>query len=75
MTILRSTLDTTSAEFSAARQAMEGKLYQLAADLEPALAGGSERSVARHRARGKLDRKSTRLNSSHHTKSRMPSSA
>ena len=54
MTILRSTLDTTSAEFSAARQAMEGKLDQLAADLEPALAGGSERSVARHRARGKF---------------------
>ena len=53
MTILRSTLDTTSAEFGAARKAMEGKLTQLAADLEPALTGGSERSVARHRARGK----------------------
>ena len=53
MTILRSTLDTTSAEFGAARQAMEGKLTQLAADLEPALTGGSERSVARHRERGK----------------------
>ena len=42
MTILRSTLDTTSAEFGAARQAMEGKLDQLADDLAPALpASGS----------------------------------
>lgn len=54
MTILRSTLDTTSAEFGAAREAMEGKLSQLASDLEPALAGGGERKVARHRERGKF---------------------
>lgn len=54
MTILRSTLDTTSAEFGAARQAMEGKLDQLATDLEPALSGGGERKVARHRERGKF---------------------
>ena len=52
MTILRSTLDTTSAEFGAAKTAMEDKLTQLTADLEPALAGGGERKVARHRERG-----------------------
>ncbi|PAY23984.1 acetyl-CoA carboxylase carboxyltransferase subunit [Dietzia natronolimnaea] len=54
MTVLRSTLDTTGAEFAAARAAMEDKLTRLAADLEPALAGGGERKVARHRERGKF---------------------
>ena len=54
MTILRSTLDTDAPEFLAAKSAMEGKLDQLADDLAPALAGGSERSVARHRERGKF---------------------
>lgn len=54
MTILRSTLDTAGADFDAARQGMEAKLDQLAADLEPALDGGGERKVARHRDRGKF---------------------
>ena len=54
MTILRSTLDTTGADFGAAKHAMEAKLEQLTADLEPALAGGGERKVARHRERGKF---------------------
>lgn len=54
MTVLRSTLDTAGSEHAAARASMESKLEQLAADLEPALAGGGERKVARHRERGKL---------------------
>src|SRR5699024_6816223 len=54
MTILRSTLDTSGADYAAAREAMEAKLEDLATDLEPALAGGGERKVARHRDRGKF---------------------
>ena len=54
MTILRSTLDTSGADYAAAREAMEAKLEYLATDLEPALAGGGERKVARHRDRGKF---------------------
>ena len=54
MTVLRSTLDTSGPEYTAARDAMETKLEQLATDLEPALAGGGERKIARHRDRGKF---------------------
>jgi acetyl-CoA carboxylase carboxyltransferase component len=54
VTVLRSTLDTASAEFAANRDAMLAALRALDEEHAKALAGGGEKSVARHRRRGKL---------------------
>ncbi|MFZ2511425.1 MAG: carboxyl transferase domain-containing protein [Gordonia sp. (in: high G+C Gram-positive bacteria)] len=54
MTVLRSTLDTDSAEFAANVEAMNAKLAELDVEFGKVLDGGGERSVARHRQRGKL---------------------
>ncbi|OLR95108.1 acetyl-CoA carboxylase carboxyltransferase subunit [Actinokineospora bangkokensis] len=47
-------MDTTTAEFAGNREAMLAKLTELAAEHAKAVAGGGEKYVARHRARGKL---------------------
>jgi acetyl-CoA carboxylase carboxyltransferase component len=54
VTTLRSTLDTGSAEFAANRAAMLAALRTLDEEHGKALAGGGEKSVTRHRRRGKL---------------------
>ncbi|MDQ0380879.1 acyl-CoA carboxylase subunit beta [Amycolatopsis thermophila] len=54
MSVIRSTVDTASAEFGANREAMEAKLAELAAEHAKAIAGGGEKYVERHRKRGKL---------------------
>ncbi|WP_434582265.1 acyl-CoA carboxylase subunit beta [Carbonactinospora thermoautotrophica] len=54
MTVLRSTLDTGSAEYTANRAAMLRKLEELAAEQAKALAGGGPKYVERHHRRGKL---------------------
>ena len=54
MPVLRSHLDTASESYRANRAAMQEKLARLEALLDQARAGGGERYVARHRARGKL---------------------
>jgi len=54
VTVLRSTLDTTSAEYQERREAMLAQLRDLDAEHAKALAGGGEKYVERHRRRGKL---------------------
>jgi acyl-CoA carboxylase subunit beta len=54
MTVLRSTLDPSTAEFTANRQAMRTKLAELAAEHARAVAGGGSPYVERHHQRGKL---------------------
>jgi acetyl-CoA carboxylase carboxyltransferase component len=54
MTVLRSTLDPSTAEFTANRQAMRTKLAELAAEHAKAVAGGGSPYVERHHQRGKL---------------------
>ena len=54
MTALRSTLDTTSAEYTAAAEAMTAKLAEVSAEFEKVVAGGGPEKLARHRTRGKL---------------------
>ncbi|MGX7826683.1 acyl-CoA carboxylase subunit beta [Actinokineospora sp. 24-640] len=54
MTVLRSTVDTASTDFKANSEAMLGKLDELATEQAKAVAGGGEKYVTRHRARGKL---------------------
>ncbi|WP_433306800.1 acyl-CoA carboxylase subunit beta [Actinoplanes sp. CA-030573] len=54
MTVLRSTLDTGSAEAVAARQAMLDALGEIAAETAKAVAGGGEQAVERHHSRGKM---------------------
>ncbi|MET8798484.1 carboxyl transferase domain-containing protein [Nocardia sp. NPDC004568] len=54
MTTLRSTLDTTSAEYTAAAAAMTAKLAEVEAEFEKVIAGGGPEKLARHRKRGKL---------------------
>ncbi|MEV6674310.1 carboxyl transferase domain-containing protein [Streptomyces sp. NPDC051162] len=54
MTTLASTLDPAGPDHLAAREAMLAKLAGLDAEHAKALAGGGEKYVARHRARGKL---------------------
>ena len=54
MTVLPTALDTTGADYAANRAAMLDKLAALDAEHAKALAGGGEKYVARHRARGKL---------------------
>ncbi|PQM48937.1 Propionyl-CoA carboxylase beta chain [Mycobacterium talmoniae] len=54
MTILRTGLDPSSAEYTAAAAAMNTKLAELETELAKAIAGGGPDKVARHRKRGKL---------------------
>ncbi|GAA3736291.1 acetyl-CoA carboxylase carboxyltransferase component [Spinactinospora alkalitolerans] len=54
MTLLRSALDTSAADFAANRDAMLAKLAELDAEHAKALAGGGPKYVERHRGRGKL---------------------
>ncbi|WP_305092429.1 acyl-CoA carboxylase subunit beta [Prescottella sp. R16] len=54
MTILRSTLDTASPEYVSAAETMTTKLAELETEHAKALAGGGEKYVERHHARGKL---------------------
>ncbi|MFB9902969.1 acyl-CoA carboxylase subunit beta [Allokutzneria oryzae] len=54
MTVLKSTVDTSSGEHLARREAMLGKLDELATEHAKALAGGGQKYVDRHHKRGKL---------------------
>jgi acetyl-CoA carboxylase carboxyltransferase component len=54
VTILRSTLDPAAEDAGAARQAMLDALDAIGAETAKAVAGGGEKAVARHHARGKL---------------------
>ncbi|RKT53931.1 acyl-CoA carboxylase subunit beta [Saccharothrix australiensis] len=54
MTVLRTALDTRSAEYRENRAALLDKLAELDAEHAKALAGGGPRAVERHRGRGKL---------------------
>jgi len=51
---LKSTLDVTTAEYAANREAMLAILGELDAEQAKAVAGGGEKYVARHHQRGKL---------------------
>ncbi|MEO7269592.1 MAG: acyl-CoA carboxylase subunit beta, partial [Knoellia sp.] len=51
---MRSTVDPSSATFAAFREANLAKLGELETHLDAARAGGGERYVDRHRARGRL---------------------
>ncbi len=52
--MLRSTVDTSTAEFGANREAMLAKLAEIEAEHAKAVAGGGEKYVDRHRQRGKM---------------------
>ena len=54
MTALRSTLNPASPEYRANRESMLAKLEEIAAEHAKAVAGGGEKYVERHHARGKL---------------------
>ncbi len=54
MAVLASQVDRTSEQFAANREAMLAKLAELEEQLALARAGGGEKYVERHRARGKL---------------------
>jgi len=54
MTVLRSRLDTSSAEYSTNRAAMLDKLEELETEHSKAVAGGGEKYVRKHKDRGKL---------------------
>ena len=54
MSILRTTLDPAAEDARAARQAMLDALAEVAAETAKAVAGGGEKAVARHHARGKM---------------------
>ena len=54
MTVLRSSVDATSADYRANRAALLEKLAALDADHAKAVAGGGEKYVKRHHERGKL---------------------
>ena len=54
MTILRSTLDPDAEDARAARQAMLDALDEIAAETAKAVAGGGDKAIARHHARGKM---------------------
>ena len=81
MPVIKSKLNPRSEEFQANSGAMAALVADLRSKIERAAQGGDEAARAKHAARGKLlprerlDRKSTRLNSSHSKQSRMPSSA
>jgi acyl-CoA carboxylase subunit beta len=54
MTVLRSTLDTRAPAYEESVAAMTAKLTDIDAELAKALAGGGEKYVERHHARGKM---------------------
>ncbi|MGV9746777.1 acyl-CoA carboxylase subunit beta [Rhodococcus zopfii] len=54
MSVLTTRIDPASAEYAAASQTMTTKLTELDTEHAKALAGGGEKYVARHHARGKL---------------------
>ncbi len=54
MTLLRSLHDPRSADASAAREATLAALAGIQVEVDRAVAGGGERAIARHHARGKL---------------------
>jgi acetyl-CoA carboxylase carboxyltransferase component len=54
MTVLRSTLDTRAPAYDASVAAMTAKLTDIDAELAKALAGGGQKYVERHHARGKM---------------------
>ena len=54
MTVLRSALDTASAEARAAQEAMLAALEEIGVETAKAVAGGGEKAVARHHGRGKM---------------------
>ncbi|OZE97912.1 acyl-CoA carboxylase subunit beta [Rhodococcoides fascians] len=54
MSVLKSTLDTASEQFTGATEAMNTKLAEIDVEHGKALLGGGEKYVERHRKRGKL---------------------
>ncbi|NLA66334.1 MAG: acyl-CoA carboxylase subunit beta [Leucobacter sp.] len=54
MTVFNSALDTASADYGQARDAMQARLDELDGVFDQLAASGGEKAVARHRARGKL---------------------
>ncbi|GIH24098.1 acetyl-CoA carboxylase carboxyltransferase subunit [Acrocarpospora phusangensis] len=54
MSVITSRLDTSGADYEARRAAMLAKLAELTAEQDKAVAGGGQKYVDRHRARGKL---------------------
>ena len=54
MTVIRSTVDTSSAEYLSNREVLLEKIAQLDAEQAKAVAGGGEKYVERHHKRGKL---------------------
>ncbi|MBC6449555.1 acyl-CoA carboxylase subunit beta [Actinokineospora xionganensis] len=54
MTTLRSSVDSTGADFQANREAMLAKLAELDTEHAKAVAGGGEKYTARHHKRGKM---------------------
>jgi acetyl-CoA carboxylase carboxyltransferase component len=54
MSVIRSSVDTASAEFEANREALLAKIAELDVEQAKAVAGGGEKYVERHRKRGKL---------------------
>ena len=54
MTVLRSALDPSSAEATAAREAMLAALGEIATETAEAVAGGGDQAVERHHRRGKM---------------------
>lgn len=54
MSVLKSTLDTASEQFTSATEAMNTKLAEIDAEHGKALLGGGEKYIERHRKRGKL---------------------
>ena len=54
MTVMRSTLNPSTTDFARNSEAMVAKLVELDAEHAKVLESGGEKSVARHRSRGKL---------------------
>jgi acetyl-CoA carboxylase carboxyltransferase component len=54
VTVLRTSIDPSSAEYAANREALLHKIAELDAEHAKAVAGGGAKYVARHHARGKL---------------------
>jgi acetyl-CoA carboxylase carboxyltransferase component len=54
VTVLKTALDASSAEYAANRRAMLAKLAELDTEQAKAIAGGGEKYVTRHHQRGKL---------------------
>ncbi|MBM6546128.1 acyl-CoA carboxylase subunit beta [Janibacter sp. YIM B02568] len=54
MSTLRSTLDPSTDEAREARESMLAALDEIAVEVDKAVMGGGEKSIARHRGRGKL---------------------